>query len=315
MSITSVHADRSVSTAAERGWRVLPASYAMPERRPGLVEAHEYCRNLARSHYENFSVASWFLPKRLRQHFFNVYAYCRIADDLGDEVGDPEASLALFDEWEAELDRCYDGTPRHPVFVALAETVRELEIPKHEFSDLVKAFRQDQTVTRYETFDDFLGYCTNSANPVGHLVLYLGGYRDAERQRLSDFTCTALQLTNSWQDVAEDFDKGRVYLPQEDLRRFGVSETVIAGKRATAAFRELMRFEVDRAREWFRQGLPLVGLVERELARDVELFSQGGMEILDAIAASGYDVLSHRPTLSKRRKLVLVARAAWSRMV
>jgi len=315
MSIASAHADRSVSTAAGRGWRRLPASYAMPERRPGLVEAHEYCRNLARSHYENFSVASWFLPKRLRQHFFSVYAYCRIADDLGDEVGDPEASLALFDEWEAELDRCYDGTPRHPVFVALAETVREFEIPKHEFSDLVKAFRQDQTVTRYETFDDFLQYCSNSANPVGHLVLYLGGYRDAERQRLSDFTCTALQLTNSWQDVAEDFDKGRVYLPQEDLRRFGVSETAIAGKRATAEFRELMRFEVDRAREWFRQGLPLVGLVERELARDVELFSRGGMEILDAIAASGYDVLSHRPTLSKRRKLILVARAAWSRMV
>src|SRR5882762_510171 len=264
MSIASVHADRSVSTAAERGWRVLPASYAMPERRPGLVEAHEYSRNLARSHYENFSVASWFLPKRLRQHFFNVYAYCRIADDLGDEVGDPEASLALLDEWEAALDRCYDGTAVHPVFVALAETVREFDIPKHE---------------------------------------------------LSDFTCTALQLTNSWQDVAGDFAKGRVYLPQEDLRRFGVSETVIAGKQATAAFRELMRFEVDRAREWFRQGLPLVGLVQRELARDLELFSRGGMEILDAIAASGYDVLSHRPTLSKRRKLVLVARAAWSRMV
>jgi squalene synthase HpnC len=212
-------------------------------------------------------VATWFLPKRLRQHFFNVYAYCRIADDLGDEVGDPEASLALLDEWEAELDRCYDGTPGHPVFVALAETVRQFEIPKHEFSDLVKAFRQDQTVTRYETFDDFLQYCANSANPVGHLVLYLGGYRDAERHRLSDFTCTALQLTNSWQDVTQDFEKGRVYLPQEDL------------------------------------------------ARDVELFSRGGMEILDAIAASGYDVLSHRPTLSQRRKLVLVARAAWSRMV
>jgi squalene synthase HpnC len=219
------------------------------------------------------------------------------------------------DEWEAELDRCYDGTPGHPVFVALADTVRQFEIPKHEFSDLVKAFRQDQTVTRYETFDDFLQYCANSANPVGHLVLYLGGYRDAERHRLSDFTCTALQLTNSWQDVTQDFEKGRVYLPQEDLRRFGVSETVIAGRRATPAFRELMRFEVDRAREWFRQGLPLVGLVQRELARDVELFSRGGMEILDAIAASGYDVLSHRPTLSQRRKLVLVARAAWSRMV
>src|SRR6267154_2209460 len=314
MSIASMTADASVS-AAERGWRALPASYAMPQRRPSLVDAQEYCRNLAHSHYENFSVASWFLPKRLRQHFYNVYAYCRIADDLGDEVGDPEASLALFDEWESELDRCYGGSPVHPVFVALTETVREFEIPKQEFSDLLKAFRQDQTVARYETFDDFLEYCRNSANPVGHLVLYLGGYRDAERQGLSDFTCTALQLTNSWQDVAEDFAKGRVYLPQEDLRRFGVSEAVIAGEQATPEFRELMRFEVRRAREWFRQGLPLVGLVHREVARDVELFSRGGMEILDAIEASGYDVLSHRPTLSKNRKLALLARTAWSRLV
>ena len=319
MSIVSINADPSVLTgdvsAAERGWRVLPESYSMPKRRPSPAEAKEYCRNLARSHYENFSVASWFLPNRLRQHFFNVYAYCRIADDLGDEVGDPEASLALFDEWERELDHCYDGSPLHPVFVALAETVREFEIPKHEFSGLLKAFRQDQTVTRYETFNDFLGYCRYSANPVGHLVLYLGGYPDAERQRLSDFTCTALQLTNSWQDVAEDFDKGRVYLPQGDLRRFGVSEGVIAGKRATPEFRELMRFEVERAREWFRQGLPLVSQVRREVARDVELFSRGGMEILNAIEASGYDVLSSRPTLSRARKLALVGRAAWSRML
>ena len=314
MSMGSITADASVS-AAERGWRVLPAIYGMPERRPCLAEAQGYCRDLARSHYENFSVASWFLPKELRQHFFNVYAYCRIADDLGDEVGDPQASLALFDEWEAELDRCYDGAPQHPVFVALAETVRQFEIPKHEFSDLLTAFRQDQAVTRYETFNDFLGYCRNSANPVGHLVLYLGGYRDAERQGLSDFTCTGLQLTNSWQDVAQDFDKGRVYLPQEDLRRFGVSATVIAGKQATPEFRELMRFQVERAREWFRQGLPLVGMVRRELARDVELFSRGGMEILNTIEASGYDVLSRRPTLSKGRKLGLVARAAWSRML
>src|SRR6267142_318981 len=306
---------KSVPVPAVAGWSSLPPEYAIPERTPTLEEAREYCSKLARSHYENFSVATWFLPKRLRQHFYNVYAYCRISDDLGDEVGDTEASLALFDEWELELDRCYDGGSVHPVFVALAETVREFEIPKHEFSDLFKAFRQDQTVTRYETFNDFLGYCRNSANPVGHLLLYLSGYKDAERQRLSDFSCTALQLTNSWQDVAQDFAKGRVYLPQEDLRRFGVSETVIAGKQATAAFRELMRFEVDRAREWFRQGLLLVGLVQRELARDVELFSRGGMEILDAIEASGYDVLSRRPTLSKNRKLALVMRAAWSRMV
>lgn len=314
MSTASIKKDPGVS-AAERGWRALPAGYAMPQRRPSLAEAQQYCRDLAQSHYENFSVGTWFLPQHLRQHFYNVYAYCRIADDLGDEVGDPEASLALFDQWEEQLDRCYDGSPVHPVFVALAETVCDFEIPKHEFSDLLRAFRQDQTVTRYDTFDDFLGYCRYSANPVGHLVLYLGGYSDGDLQRLADFTCTALQLTNSWQDVAQDFEKGRVYLPQEDLRRFGVSESVIASKQATPEFRELMCFEVQRAREWFRQGFPLIGLVHREVARDVDLFSRGGREILNAIEAAGYDVLNCRPTLSKRGKLSLLARAAWSRIL
>jgi squalene synthase HpnC len=280
-----------------------------------LGEAQEYCRNLARSHYENFSVASWFLPKRLRQHFFNVYSYCRISDDLGDEVGDPQASLALFDEWEAELDRCYEGRAGHPVFVALAETVNEFKIPKHEFSDLLRAFRQDQTVSRYETFEDFLGYCQYSANPVGHLVLYLGGYHDAERQRLSDFTCTALQLTNSWQDVSEDYEKGRVYLPQADMRRFGVTEGMIGAREPKDEMRALIRFQVERTREWFRQGLPLIGQVRRELARDLDLFTRGGMEVLRAIEESGYDVMTRRPTHSKNRKLALVARAAWSRMI
>ncbi len=164
-------------------WSALPPEYAIPDSPPTLAEAREYCRRLARSHYENFSVASWFLPAKLRQHFFNVYAYCRISDDLGDEVGNTAASLQLLDLWEAELDACYDGEPRHPVFVALAETVRQFEIPKHEFADLLTAFRQDQRVTRYDTFKDLLGYCRYSANPVGHLVLYLCGYRDDDRQQ------------------------------------------------------------------------------------------------------------------------------------
>ncbi len=193
--------------------------------------------------------------ERLRQHFFNVYAYCRISDDLGDEVGDPAASLELLEQWERELDACYDATPRHPVFVALAETVREFDIPKHEFSDLLRAFRQDQTVTRFETFNDVLAYCRYSANPVGHLVLYLCGYRDPERQQLSDFTCTALQLANFWQDVTDDYGKGRIYIPLEDLRVFNVSEEDIAHNQNTPAFRAMMKFEVERARDWFRQGL------------------------------------------------------------
>jgi squalene synthase HpnC len=302
-------------SAAHSIWSTLPAEYAIPAQAPSLQDAHIYCEKLARSHYENFSVASWFLPKRLRQHFFNVYAYCRISDDLGDETGDTVASLRLLDEWETELNACYAGSPRHPVFVALAGTVREFDIPKHEFSDLLRAFRQDQTVTRYESFDDLLGYCRYSANPVGHLVLYLCGYRDAERQLLSDYTCTALQLANFWQDVSPDLQKGRIYLPLEDLRKYGVSESELASRQNTQQFREMMRFEVQRAREWFDRGLPLIGKVNRELAVDLELFSRGGQEILNAIERQGYAVLGNRPAISKSRKLALVARAALHKLI
>lgn len=296
------------------GWSALPPEYAIPEHAPSEAEAREYCRRLARSHYENFSVASWFLPGRLRQHFFNVYAYCRISDDLADEVGDKAVSLRLLDQWEEELGACYAGRARHPVFVALAETVHKFEIPKHEFADLLTAFRQDQRVTRYETFDDLLGYCRYSANPVGHLVLYLCGYRDAERQQLSDRTCTALQLANFWQDVSADFAKGRIYLPLEDLRRFGVSEAAIRDEENSAAFRELMKFEVARAREWFAQGLPLIAQVNRQLAVDLDLFSRGGQEILNAIERQEYAVLGRRPAISRSRKLALIARAALGRL-
>ena len=297
------------------GWSALPPEYAIPDHAPSEAEAREYCRRLARSHYENFSVASWFLPERLRQHFFNVYAYCRISDDLADEVGDTAASQQLLDQWETELNACYDGHPRHPVFVALAETVRKFEIPKHEFADLLTAFRQDQSITRYETFNDLLGYCRYSANPVGHLVLYLCEYRDSERQLLSDYTCTALQLANFWQDVSADFAKGRIYLPLEDLRRFGVSEEVLRDGENTSAFRDMIKFEVERAREWFKQGLPLVAKVDHTLATDIELFSRGGQEILNAIERQNYAVLGRRPAISKPRKLALVARAALGKLL
>src|SRR5215468_10058920 len=233
---TTMTENGQISTSATLGWSRLPSAYAIPETAPSLTEAREYCARLARRHYENFSVASWFLPRRLRQHFFNVYSYCRISDDLGDEVGDTHASLELLDQWQRELDACYAGSPKHPVFVALGETVREFDIPQHEFSDLLRAFRQDQTVTRFETFSDVLAYCKYSANPVGHLVLYLCGYRDRERQQLSDFTCTALQLANFWQDVTRDYDIGRVYLPLEDMRRYGVHEQDIATRRFSPHF-------------------------------------------------------------------------------
>jgi squalene synthase HpnC len=309
--------DSRVATLAANAaaWGRLPAEYAIPAQAPTLAAAQQYCRRLARSHYENFSVASWFLPPSLRQHFFNVYAYCRISDDLGDEVGDPGASLRLLDQWEMELHACYAGSPRHPVFVALAETVRGFDIPKQPFADLLTAFRQDQTIIRFPVFQDVLNYCRNSANPVGHLVLYLCGYRDSERQALSDFTCTALQLANFWQDVSDDYGKGRIYLPLEDLSRFQVAEQDIAERRNTAAFCELMRFEVSRAREWFARGLPLIKKVDKQLAVDLELFSRGGQEILNAIERQDFRVLGRRPSISKTRKLALVARAALGKLL
>jgi squalene synthase HpnC len=313
--MSTLRTDKVSFTESPLGWNALPESYRIPATAPSLAEARAYCERLAKSHYENFSVATWFLPKRLRQHFYNVYAYCRISDDLGDEVGDPQQSLELLNQWETELNSCYAGSPRHPVFVALAETVQQCGIPKHEFSDLLIAFRQDQTVTRFETFDDVLGYCRYSANPVGHLVLYLCGYSDAERQQLSDYTCTALQLANFWQDVFVDYGKGRIYLPLEDLRRFGVTGEDIAQRRATPQFIAMMKFEVERAREWFERGLPLIKKVDRELAVDLELFSRGGQEILRAIERQGFDVLHSRPVISKTRKLLLVARATAGKLL
>jgi squalene synthase HpnC len=308
MTQTATQSASRASTSA-LGWSRLPPSYAIPPKTPSLAEAQQYCARLARTHYENFSVATWFLPKHLRQDFFNVYAYCRISDDLGDEVGDAAASLALLHQWQAELDACYAGAPRHPVLVALAETVRKFDIPKHEFSDLLIAFRQDQTITRFETFNDVLSYCHYSANPVGHLVLYLCGYSDPERQQLSDYTCTALQLANFWQDVTVDYAKGRIYLPLGDLRKYAVAEDDIAQNRNTPAFCEMMKFEVTRAREWFERGLPLIGKVRKDLAIDIELFSRGGQEILNAIESQKFAVLGRRPVISKTRKLALLARA------
>lgn len=292
-----------------RGWAALPAAYRIPDATPTLDEALAYCRHLAETHYENFHVATWFLPKALRPHFHSIYAYCRISDDLGDEVGDAAAALALLDLWGRELDACYEGRARHPVFVALAATIRACKIPKEPFADLLAAFRQDQTVTRYANMDAVLGYCRYSANPVGRLVLYACGEVSEENFRLSDATCTALQLANFWQDVRVDFAKNRVYLPQDNMRRFGVSDETIARGVATPEFRALLRYEVDYARSLFEQGLPLIGRVNRELALDLDLFSRGGLEILRAIEHRDYDVLSARPAISKRTKLGLALRA------
>ncbi|MFQ6019524.1 MAG: squalene synthase HpnC [Dehalococcoidia bacterium] len=269
-------------------------------------EGFAYCRALALSHYENFTVASWFLPRWARPHMYAVYAYCRGVDDLGDEASG--SRMAQLDQWEAELHRCYQGRPSHPAFVALQETIRRFDIPPEPFIKLVEANRMDQRIQRYPTYDDLLHYCRHSANPVGHLVLYLFGYRDEERQRLADATCTALQLANFWQDARRDWEKGRVYIPLEDMRRFGYSEEELARGEHNRAFRDLMAFQVARARQLFAQGLPLIDRVDGRLRLDLRLFSLGGLAILDAIEAGDYDMLHRRPALSRAKKAWLVAR-------
>jgi len=271
--------------------------------------AQAYTRWLATHHYENFNVVSWLLPKELHQHFYNAYAYCRWADDLGDEIPSKERALELLDWWERELDACYEGRPAHPVFVALRETVVAKDIPKQPFADLLKAFRQDQVVKRYATWEAVLDYCVYSANPVGRLVLYLCGYRDDHRQRLSDATCTALQLANFWQDVSRDLEKGRIYIPLERAAAHGVTVSDIVGKKFSKRYVSLMKELIARTRELFEEGLPLSRKVQGKLSVDLEMFSRGGLAVLDAIEAMGYDTLNRRPKVSKGKQVRLLGRA------
>ncbi len=278
-----------------------------PERRWAREEALAYTRWLARHHYENFHVVSFLLPRRLKQDFYNVYAFCRWADDLGDEIGDRDESLRLLEWWRGELEAMYGGRMQHPVFVALAGTVERHGLPQEPFADLIRAFVQDQTVTRYATWDELYGYCRYSANPVGRLVLGLCGYGDPERQRLSDATCTALQLANFWQDVAVDLEKGRIYIPLEVMARHGYTVEDLQAGRENEAFRGVMREAVEVARRWFEEGLPLAGRVDRRLALDLTLFSRGGMKILEKIEKQGFNVLRRRPRITRSERVLLLA--------
>ena len=282
------------------------------------AEALSYTRWLATSHYENFHVVSFLLPKKLHQDFYNVYSFCRWADDLGDEIGDKEESLRLLTWWRAELDRMYAGEAQHPVFVALRDTVLKHDLPKEPFADLIHAFIHDQKVTRYANWDEVLAYCKYSANPVGRLLLYLCGYRDAERQRLSDATCTALQLANFWQDVSVDLKKDRVYIPQSVMATHGYSEAHL--------FEGVEDDAISGSNE--RCGGPCSGVVsgrtaacastvDRRLSVDLALFSRGGMLVLDKIERQDYRVLHNRPAIGKfervRLLIATLARAAFSK--
>ncbi len=269
-------------------------------------EGRAYTRWLATHHYENFHVVSFLLPKRLHQDFYNVYAYCRWADDLGDETGNRDESLRLLEWWRGELDAMYRGRATHPVFAALLPTVERHAIPREPFANLIDAFVQDQTVTRYSNWDELFGYCHNSANPVGRLVLYLCGYSDPRRQYLSDATCTALQLANFWQDVTVDQLKDRVYIPLDVMERHGYPVDDLFAHRFTPAFRETMREIVAKARDLFLEGMPLIGMVDRRLSLDLDLFSRGGLRVLDKIARQDYNVLASRPSISKAERVGLL---------
>jgi squalene synthase HpnC len=277
-----------------------------------VVQAEEYTRWLATHHYENFHVVSFLLPKALHQDFYNVYAFCRWADDLGDEMGDRADSLRLLAWWREELHAMVAGQVRHPVYVALAGTVKKHALPVSLFSDLIDAFVQDQTVSRYHNWEEIFGYCRCSANPVGRLVLRLCGYADAERDGMSDATCTALQLANFWQDVTVDLEKDRVYLPLELFEKHGYTVEDLQARRFTPAFRAVMRDSVDVARKLFLEGQPLSRTVDRRLRFDLELFSRGGLRVLDKIERQDYNVLSRRPHISKIERLALLLAVLWS---
>lgn len=274
------------------------------------AESRAYCRHLARTHYENFPIASWMLPRPLHQHFFNVYAFCRWSDDLGDETGDRTRSLELLGWWREELRGCYQGAPNHPVFIALRETIVRFGIPAEPFDDLISAFEQDQRVTEYETFEQLRDYCRRSADPVGRLVLYLCEAHTPRNVEWSDSVCTGLQLANFWQDVARDLDIGRVYLPREDRQRFGYDDSALRQRTTNDAFLRLMEFEVGRARAFLRAGLPLVDQMPGRMQVDIELFIRGGLEVLEGIERIGFRVWDTRPVVSRRQLARLFLRCA-----
>jgi squalene synthase HpnC len=266
-----------------------------------LAEAYAWCGRLAQAHYENFTIASWLMPRAMRPHMHAIYAYARIADDFADE----DKSLPKLDEWERELDAAYAGSPRHPVFLALADTARRFDIPREPFADLLRAFRSDVDFSGFDTIDDLLDYARYSANPVGRLVLYLFGYRDAERQRLSDLVCTGLQFANFWQDVAIDFANGRIYFPRRDMKRFGVTPADLRALATTPGFVALMHHEIAFARDLLMRGAELARMVDRRLRRDIMMFAGGGLAILRAIEKIDYDVFNRRPKLGKLDYLAL----------
>jgi squalene synthase HpnC len=288
-----------------------PELYLTPATRPSLADAQLWCKTLTTTHYENFHVATFFLPAALRPHFHSVYAFCRTSDDLGDEVADTATATRLLAEWRAMLHQCFThpGASRHPVFVALQPTIAARNLPMQPFDDLISAFEQDQVYTHHESLATLEHYSRYSANPVGRLVLLVSGYHSEELMQLSDEICTGLQLANFYQDVVEDRARGRRYIPADAMQRFNVSDEQLIARRFDANVRNLMQFLVADARARLTRGQRITTLVSRDLASTLQLFVNGGHAILDAIATQDYNTLQSRPIVTKAAKLRLLAGA------
>ncbi|MCX6144567.1 MAG: squalene synthase HpnC [Ignavibacteriales bacterium] len=264
-----------------------------------VPQAFQFCEHLAHDHLENFPVASLLVPREKRPHVYAIYSFARVADDYADEPGlTPAERVNSIAEWEEQLIDAYRGHAHHPVFVALRETIDHFEIPVELFQSLLRAFRSDVTRHRYESFEEVLEYCENSANPIGRLMLLLFNYRSETTMEFSDSICTALQLTNFWQDVAVDLKKDRMYIPLEDIREFGYSEEELLGLHCSQAFKDLMCYQVERTEQLFQEGKPLLSAIESDLRMELKLTWKGGMRILKKIEQQDYDVLARRPSLS-----------------
>ena len=272
-------------------------------------QAQKYCKTLAERHYENFSIASFLVPASIRQDFYNIYAYSRWSDDLADEIGNTAESLRLLDWWRMELRACFSGIAKHPVFIALKETIREHPLTLEHFERLLDAFVQDQSVLRYSSRQELIKYCSGSANPVGRILLQLAQVTAPHAWQLSDQVCTGLQIANFCQDIRQDALRGRIYLPREIWERFQISESEILAGQVTENLRSALKEWGDSARMHLLSGLPLVRLTPRWLARDIQLFARGGLTILDNIKAANFDVWDRPIEVSKKQKLVLLVRA------
>lgn len=280
---------------------------------PTSQESFAHCENLAKTHYENFPVGSFLIPKEKQKYIRAIYAFARTADDFADEGRHPSETpedlkkrLDLLDEWELKFVNCSRGEADHPIFIALSETIRDMEIPIQLFKDLLTAYRMDVRQNRYKDFEELFYYCRHSANPVGRLVLHTFGYKDESLHALSDKICTALQLANFWQDVSIDLAKDRIYLPQEEMRRFCVTEADLHAKICNPAFKNLMKYCMERTAVLFNDGLPLCSKVGKDLKLEMRLTWLGGTTILKKIAKENYDVFRRRPTIRWYDKAILL---------